>query len=128
MSAWRLCLKAVADAGGGPLTEHDLLLSGAALPPVERVWAGFWQAKRYGYLASDEPGPGVHRTHWTVTPLGWELLQGRVERRCIRLKIASDGRPCRTVPDTVATWLRALPPPNTIRLNQEAKAPDDAAG
>jgi hypothetical protein len=116
MSAWLLCLRAVADAGGGPVTDHDLFLRGAPLPPVDRVWACFWQAKRYGYLSSDEPGPGVQRTRWTVTPLGWELLQGRVTRRVMRSHLTATGLMRRSRVETVATWLRALPPANAIRL------------
>ena len=116
MSAWRICLKALADAGGGPLTEHDLLMLGANVPEEGRMWQAFWQAKKLGYVDSDEPGHGYVRTKWWVTPLGWELVQGRVERRVMRAHLTATGLMRRSRVETVATWLRALPPPNTIRL------------
>jgi hypothetical protein len=85
MSAWRLALQQLHQAGGSALP-HDFGDEG-----------GRCQLARMGLAVS--PGRFVTDQPWRITPMGVEVAEGRLQR------IVRRQAPSRWA----ATWLRALP-------------------
>ena len=91
MSDWRLDLQELARMGGTATTAEW------------GTYNGCRSLKEYGLATSEKVG---HHYRYTLTPLGWDVVEGRVRRDH-----------CGPSPAVFrATWLRALPRAGEIRL------------
>lgn len=103
MSTWRIITKALYAVGGGPV--HT-----SVFDPLHMSYGTFWdgieRARHLGMVENTVSGWGVaSRGRWALTQAGIDWCEGRLgdEYRHKRLFI-------------VATWLKALPQTNQIRL------------
>lgn len=99
MSGWRIAVSSLHAAGGGPLPSRKF----DAAPEHLR------RAKELGLVWL------INGTHWQLTATGRALVEGRVVITA-EYAIGSGRRGTRVA----ATWLAALPPRNSIRLDPAA--------
>lgn len=127
----RLLVRALAAAGGGPITMAQLAETPMAFDSMGNAWTTR-KAERLG-LVQGRPTPRgralcddpalrqvpLQRARglaiaWKLTPLGWELARGAVQLKVRPYAEALagsriGGRPAGANERVVATWLRALP-------------------
>jgi hypothetical protein len=102
VSGWRIAVASLAAAGGGPLQSHKI---DAARDDLQR-------AKELGLVWC------INRTHWQLTRTGRALAEGRVA--AVVSYAEPGGGQGRRGTRLIATWLAALPPRNSIRLDPAA--------
>lgn len=107
MSAWRLLLRELHDAGGS----KPVRTLWAPLPALEAARTLGLVARAGGPAASSKAPPA------RLTPRGWDVAEGRLQKIDARL-----GRRWQ------ATWLAALPRENEVRLTGAVhRAQDDGS-
>lgn len=115
MRQWQILFHSMCAAGGGPM---PVAAFDNAPSPHTRS-SSLTRMLGYGFVEHLARGHGgiVDRGRWAVTPLGWDYFFGRVKVITPhRPGINTNGRPRGAVNIPVATWLRALPRTNEIRL------------
>lgn len=105
MSAWKIRLRRLYDAGGGPLQRRafdpmDTVLDDETEPMGPAIRHGLVTSQRVKFVWL-----------WTLTPRGRDWCEGR-----ITLTEEKRGTSGRGKMQTVATWLSALPRAGEIRL------------
>lgn len=100
MSAWRIAVKSLAAAGGGPLQSCKF----------DAPDGGLSRAKELGLVYH------VNGTHWQLTRAGRMVAEGRA----VVVPVYAEKGGGRRGTLVAATWLAALPPCNSIRLDPEA--------
>ena len=121
MSGWKIVTRWLDEAGPGA---HSVAAFDQYTMPESSVRSAIASAIEHGVMVNTAATSGIARTHggqFVLTDLGRDWLDGRVSISYVQgiYRPGAKGRTPGTGMRAAATWLKALPPQNAIRLGTQ---------